>query len=64
MISEISWSMCPSSDKFWFWRLAPNHKALHYGDCGESEVLALEHLPNKRKFRNIEKFIVMTWTFY
>ena len=49
--SCLNYVSLPSlSDKFWFWRLAPNHKALHYGDCGESETLALDHLPNKRKF--------------
>ncbi|RUS91972.1 hypothetical protein EGW08_000185 [Elysia chlorotica] len=45
-------------DKFWFWRLAPNHKALHYGDCGESEVLPLEHLPNKLPLADIQKLQV------
>ncbi|CAG5127101.1 unnamed protein product [Candidula unifasciata] len=42
-------------DKFWFWRLSPNYKALHYGDCGESENLILEQLPNKILITDIEK---------
>ncbi|XP_071092099.1 engulfment and cell motility protein 1-like [Haliotis cracherodii] len=34
-------------DRFWYWRLAPNHKALHYGDCQDNAVLPIEQLPNK-----------------
>lgn len=45
-------------DKFWFWRLAPNHKALHYGDCGETGNLPLEHLPNKLPLADIHKLQV------
>jgi hypothetical protein len=37
------------ADKFWFWRLAPNHKALHYGDCNETDHPKLESLGSKRK---------------
>ncbi|XP_059141115.1 engulfment and cell motility protein 1-like [Physella acuta] len=44
-----------AKDKFWFWRLAPNHKALHYGDCGESESPSLEELPNKLLLSDIQK---------
>ena len=38
------------TDKFWFWKLAPNHKALHYGDCGETERPRLEDLSSKCKY--------------
>ncbi|CAL1526666.1 unnamed protein product [Lymnaea stagnalis] len=45
-------------DKFWCWRLAPNYKALHYGDCGESENLSLDDLPNKLPLSDIRKLLV------
>lgn len=31
-------------DKFWYARLSPNHKVLHYGDCDEKSVPTLEEL--------------------
>lgn len=31
-------------DKFWYVRLSPNHKVLHYGDCDEKSVPSLEDL--------------------
>ncbi|VVC33419.1 PH domain-like,Pleckstrin homology domain,Armadillo-like helical,ELMO domain,Armadillo-type [Cinara cedri] len=34
-------------DKFWFVRLSQNHKVLHYGDCDDKSVPAIEELPNK-----------------
>lgn len=34
-------------DKFWYVRLSPNHKVLHYGDCDEKSVPSLEDLNNK-----------------
>ncbi|GLV39999.1 Ced-12 [Carabus blaptoides fortunei] len=34
-------------DKFWYVRLSPNHKVLHFGDCDEKSVPALEDLGNK-----------------
>lgn len=34
-------------DKFWFIRLSPNHKVLHYGDCDEKSTPSLEELGNK-----------------
>ncbi|PZC80950.1 engulfment and cell motility protein 1 [Helicoverpa armigera] len=34
-------------DKFWFVRLSPNHKVLHYGDCDEKSTPSLEELGNK-----------------
>lgn len=45
-------------DKFWYWRLAPNHKALHYGDCLESEQPPLEHLTNKLPLVDIQRIIM------
>lgn len=34
-------------DKFWYVRLSPNHKALHYGECDEKSSPSLEDLGNK-----------------
>ncbi|GAB6023764.1 Engulfment and cell motility [Chamberlinius hualienensis] len=35
-------------DKFWYCRLSPNHKILHFGDCNEnSSGPSIEQLPNK-----------------
>ena len=34
-------------EKFWFVRLSPNHRVLHYGDCDEKSGPALDELPNK-----------------
>lgn len=44
-------------DKFWFWRLAPNHKALHYGDCSEADHPRLESLPNKLPLADIHRVV-------
>lgn len=40
-----------SSDKFWYCRLSPNHKVLHYGDLEESPQGEVPHdsLQDKRK---------------
>ena len=34
-------------DKFWYVRLSPNHRVLHYGDCDEKTVPALDELTDK-----------------
>nr|SVE74057.1 EOG090X02BW [Daphnia barbata] len=34
-------------DKFWYVRLSPNHRVLHYGDCDEKSVPALDELTDK-----------------
>ncbi|ESO83042.1 hypothetical protein LOTGIDRAFT_222972 [Lottia gigantea] len=34
-------------DKYWYWKLAPNHKTFHYGDCTETDTPVLEQLHNK-----------------
>lgn len=34
-------------DKFWYVRLSPNHKVLHYDDCDEKNTPSLEELGNK-----------------
>ena len=35
------------SDKYWYWRLAPNHKSFLFADCGENEDVLLDDLTNK-----------------
>uniref|UniRef100_T1J981 ELMO domain-containing protein n=1 Tax=Strigamia maritima TaxID=126957 RepID=T1J981_STRMM len=35
-------------DKFWYCRLSPNHKTLHYGDCEENTTPTLEELSNNK----------------
>ncbi|XP_013149226.1 PREDICTED: engulfment and cell motility protein 1 [Papilio polytes] len=45
-------------DKFWFVRLSPNHKVLHYGDCDEKSTPSLEELGNKLAVSDI-KCVVM-----
>lgn len=45
--------VCVSSleDKFWYCRLSPNHKVLHYGDLEESPQGEVPHdsLQDKRE---------------
>lgn len=36
-----------NKDKFWYARLSPNHKVIHYGDCDEKTVPTIEELSNK-----------------
>ena len=38
------------SERFWYCRLSPNLKFLHYGDCQEGEAPPLENLPNKCEY--------------
>ncbi|KAL8580329.1 hypothetical protein ACOMHN_039540 [Nucella lapillus] len=45
-------------DKFWFWRLAPNNKSLHYGDCSESDHPKLEDLPSKLPVVDIQRLVM------
>lgn len=34
-------------DKYWYVRLSPNHRVLHYGDCDEKMIPSVDELPNK-----------------
>lgn len=43
-----------TKDKFWFVRLSPNHKVLHYGDCDEKSTPSLEELGNKLAVADIK----------
>ncbi|KAL3859447.1 hypothetical protein ACJMK2_009667 [Sinanodonta woodiana] len=36
-----------TKNKYQFWRLSPNHKAFHYGDCNENDTPSIEQLQNK-----------------
>ncbi|XP_028030279.1 engulfment and cell motility protein 1 [Bombyx mandarina] len=45
-------------DKFWFVRLSPNYKVLHYGDCDEKSTPSLEELGNKLPVAEIKCVVV------
>lgn len=45
-------------DKFWFVRLSPNHKILHYGDCDEKNTPSLEELGSKLAVTEIKCVVV------
>lgn len=49
--SPLSSSSCLPPDKFWYCRLSPNHKVLHYGDLEESPQGEVPHdsLQDKRE---------------
>lgn len=47
-----------SKDKFWFVRLSPNHKVLHYGDCDEKSTPSLEELGTKLAVADIKCVVV------
>src|ERR1700742_4474662 len=44
-------------DKYWFCRLSPNHKYLHYGDCEENQVPSLDELPHKIALTDIRQMV-------
>lgn len=46
-----------SKDKFWYARLSPNHKVIHYGDCDEKTVPTLEELTNKVTVNDIKQLL-------
>ncbi|XP_041988151.1 engulfment and cell motility protein 1 [Aricia agestis] len=45
-------------DKFWFVRLSPNHKTLHYGECDEKSTPSLEELGTKLAVADIKSLVV------
>lgn len=47
-----------SKDKFWYARLSPNYKVIHYGDCDEKTVPTLEELSNKVLVIEIKQLLV------
>ncbi|KAF2898873.1 hypothetical protein ILUMI_07301 [Ignelater luminosus] len=45
-------------DKFWYMRLSPNHKVLHYGDCDEKSAPTIEELGSKLAVSDIRALLV------
>lgn len=45
-------------DRFWYARLSPNHKILHYGDCDEKTVPLLEELSAKVPVADFRQLLV------
>ncbi|XP_047507479.1 engulfment and cell motility protein 1 [Pieris napi] len=45
-------------DKFWFVRLSPNHKILHYGECDEKSTPSLEELSTKLAVADVKCVVV------
>ncbi|XP_074028715.1 engulfment and cell motility Ced-12 isoform X2 [Leptinotarsa decemlineata] len=45
-------------DKFWYMRLSPNHKVLHYGDCDEKSAPSTEELQSKLAVSDIRALLV------
>lgn len=45
-------------EKFWYAKLSPNHKVLHYGDCDEKTTPTLEELGNKIQVYDIKQLLV------
>ncbi|CAH3197925.1 unnamed protein product, partial [Porites evermanni] len=43
-------------ERFWYCRLSPNLKFLHYGECQEGQAPSLENLPNKCKYLKARQF--------
>nr|XP_034337999.1 engulfment and cell motility protein 2 isoform X4 [Crassostrea gigas] len=46
-----------TKEKYWQWKLTPNLKAFHYGDCAENDNLPLEKLNNKLPVSDIKSFV-------
>nr|CAG4649148.1 EOG090X02BW [Scapholeberis mucronata]SVE93490.1 EOG090X02BW [Scapholeberis mucronata] len=44
-------------DKFWYVRLSPNHRVLHYGDCDEKAIPALDELTDKLPIVDIRTLV-------
>ncbi|XP_068699664.1 engulfment and cell motility protein 1-like [Montipora foliosa] len=44
-------------EKYWYCRLSPNLKFLHYGDCQEGQAPPLENLPNKLPIAKVTKIL-------
>ena len=47
-----------SKDKFWYVRLSPNHKILHYGDCDEKTVPTQEELKSELRVNEMKQLLV------
>ena len=47
---NLLFSVIITIDKYWFCRLSPNHKVLHYGDCEENDTPSTDQLASKCEF--------------
>jgi engulfment and cell motility protein 1 len=47
-----------TKDKFWYVRLSPNHKVIHYGDCDEKTVPTQEELKNELRVNEMKQLLV------
>lgn len=47
-----------SKDKYWFARLSPNYKILHYGDCDEKATPTIEELTQKIEMCDVKQLLV------
>lgn len=47
-----------SKDKFWYVRLSPNLKVLHYGDCDEKTVPTQEELKSELRVNEMKQLLV------
>lgn len=47
-----------SKDKFWYVRLSPNHKVLHYGDCDEKAVPTQDELKSELRVNEMKQLLV------
>jgi engulfment/cell motility protein 1 len=45
------------TDKFFYCRLSPNHKVLHYGDCSENATPSIDQLTNKLAVVDIKELL-------
>ncbi|CAH0547412.1 unnamed protein product [Brassicogethes aeneus] len=45
-------------DKFWYMRLSPNHKVLHYGDVDEKSAPCVDDLPSKIAIADIKALLI------
>lgn len=51
-------SVQPSKEKYWYVRLSPNHKILHYGDCDEKAVPTMEELKSELRVNEMKQLLV------
>lgn len=47
-----------SKDKFWYVRLSPNYKVLHYGDCDEKTVPTQDELKSELRVNEMKQLLV------
>ncbi|KAB7502601.1 Engulfment and cell motility protein 1 [Armadillidium nasatum] len=43
--------------QYQYWRLSPNHKFLHYGNCAETTTPSVDELPNKIAISDIKDLV-------